>query len=571
MPAIPEFQRSRLASSAVGVAPVDTSGQDIANAIGGVAGHIGQDATTIGRINLQKEREAARLLKQERDAVDNAASEITAASEGIKAEGAILDSARTSATLEDYQATATNIAEQGAAGISDQKARSLYSQHTARAMREGGVEFHKVDTQRKLEGIRSDMEGSIEVLGRQTMDAFTDVGMTAEDRLGRLALNTARGAELIATAQRSGALTPESARKASENTADALARSAIFGLMESDPEAVESFIDQVINEGILEPGEKTKFLKEANNLMAAQKRNVELRQAKKRVSLQADLLEQTLDPNKPNPSALDRSIADAAGDISPGFNEKLSEVMAVQGAKVERNDAALELSRSIASLPTTVTSKRARGGRKQVFDTEKISFEQVARLQQQIVEAVASKAITSTQGQNYLKQITPLFNQEAEEVLNEQAERVFGSFLKSPWTTDTIDAWLKDPVTGEVDPTVREAAIVGMQDMFLSRLNEYEASKGRRASSAETTEILSITTEDFQDSMRVEAGEDAKLGTVMNHPRYGLAVAVGYGRGGKILWDNDLKASINESERKRGQSWQSRLEARFATPEKPKK
>lgn len=548
MPAIPEFQRRPLAPLSRTAPPADTTGAELAGIVGGAAQEIGQDAFQLGRLEKQERENQLQRDEAAFKQIDTAAARIEAGKLGVELEGRLDAASRQSATPDEFQSRASGEVDRMVGGISNPRTQGFFSKVAADAMKRNAIAFRKREEERRFVQMKGDLEASVEGLGQQTLSAFQDSSIPVEERLSLLQFHTGQASDLVATAEQAGALGPASADELREESAAALARAATFGLMESEPEEVEGFLARVVDEGVLSIDERTRLLEQANAFQKAKANRLKLAEAQRVSETKADFLTRALEGEAP--TLIERETALAAGDITPKFDRGLEKLLQVkQGAEASNPQQALELETAIASLP----SRLNRRGRRVVEDDAE-AFELLASAYDQVVDAAGSGAITSAKAAGYLKQLTPAFNESSKEVLSRAANEV----LNVQWGQDDISSWIPDEA-GQLE------AIEGFQTMYLSRLNEYEASVGRRAGPNELLVISDTVVQDFQAGMRAADPEsaDIPLGSVVSHPRFGVVKVTGFFKNGRPMLDDDLTAPVDEASRRQGLPWRDRVEQAF--------
>jgi len=443
MAVIPEFQRQRLASSVVGTLGVDTS----ESALLGTLADVAEDV---------EEAEQKRRVKRQD------------ISDSINADSATLQYGQ------DLEKRRRELKEdpdtffKEAMKLRDERLKTLtggaqeaFSSQTLKMIEKQRGEADVEHQKNIVSNSATTLDKSIQNTHKNTYDTFSNAELSFPDQMRTFRENLANIGAM--TTKASGLLTPKVTREVLDKAEKEAVKNAVFGLLDTNPEQVETFLK---SEGVvggreisladpeelarLTPEEiaeipkgvtkfKTKGILTQDEITDIRKQAAD-RIAKKavladKVKLQDQFaLEGELSTNANKGEFLTSREIDILEQENPKMKEffkryrkrKSSPKPVFDGENVK---ASGDLANQFALLGTPKTK---RGKKTFIFD-EKTTFGDIAGFRQDVMEAKEQGIITDAQEATYLKAIAPKFDENIEQLLNEMVKK--GIALKK---TDTL-------------------------------------------------------------------------------------------------------------------------------------
>lgn len=467
---IPETTRRRLASSVVG-----TPGQDLS---------LSRIFATTGEVLGQAEREKAKQ-EQARRVKTQTALDTTSASRGVAGFNSELNRiGRDARTQEEYDTTVKESFQRKLQGFDNDEARAQFSKKASTLMVRKGDQFFNRNEDKKLEIIQVGLNNSVEELAAETEDIFGDPGLTLDDKLLFFASNLDVAQDTINGAK--DALGAEAHSNFSEETAQTLARTAALSLLETNPEQVDEFLDEINAAGILDKEEISQIKDDAADYEKKIARSREAATKIRQSTVEDDFTNRALDEeNPPSLSEIDSAVLN--GDISESYARKLKAFNKSSRAIFAQDNPATygELQTQFSAITKT---KETRGGRKITVNKD-TSLEQLSLFRQGVLESMEAGEISKETGKLWMNRISPKFNEKIDELLK---------------NINNVDIEIDNAfdMTSRIitDPAELQEANMRLQKDLMQGIDSFERDKGSRASLQEMRGILQGVTKEFVHS-----------------------------------------------------------------------
>lgn len=523
MAAIPEFQRRRLASQRVGTPGVDTSqaaaGRVLGGALAGLSQQILDPLVKQQAVRVQQTRKIQQVSDANRANRDSLAYKNQVRQ--IKVDHAKEGGDQKS--LDDKMNTHRDTFFKDD-DTSDY--RAAFSKKANVHMNRTSEEFFKEQQEAKLIGIRDDLNETLNEGAAFISKAFSD---PQGGLLGMLD-DYAEAVEItgVALAESKGGISAEALSAATKERNKAFATAAVNGLMDSNPESVDLFLDSGIFKELtgdaFSQEEKAEIRKDASDFKARKTKLRKDLQTQNRFDAEGDFSRRIADGESISQTELNQArIKDGQkGGITEAFAKKVTDVQ--KSAKIRRFlgdnvTAFAELQQEASLLGEDLD--------------DDVTFGRIAIFRQRILEAMENKessGITLTTGRKWLKLISPKFNEGMAEVLEEANK------FTMAWR------WFDDEM--ETFPSAEQKAqanLVLTKELML-RIDKQEQQLGRRLTSIDLKDTVDKIQEEFTLATTVRGR--FRLGKIVTSRGGIKARVVGFNADGTPILNKNLRKPV---------------------------
>jgi len=518
--AIPERQQNRLTSQLVGTAGVDTSASRF---FGGVA-RTSQEFTQIE----QKKQLEQRRITARTDALRKKAVVDSRSAMGIVDFNNELDKLKSeSKDINDYSEKAKALLQDKVEGIEDDDLRASFSKTASDLLISKNNKFSKDFKNEDEDEITSNVNAMVNS-GANEISSIYSTQDTLEGKLEDSAFVI--GLTLDTLDKLEGKLGAEATAKAKKSAIDTYLKSAIGGLLDSNPKDIDRFINEAVKgnkelQGLITPQDLEGISKYAADLVKAREREAKALNLRKQNSVANDWA--TRIANGEQLSEREMAIAVLRGDATAtdaaaARKVKASNKKVFLGDNPETYagmiDEFISLDKTIRTLP------------------EAASLAKIAGFRQKLMESMDAGTMSMTTGQKWMKQITPKFN----ERLGELFDQINKITVVRDWAFDTVEDILpskEEQVTAQVRLT---------NDLF-DAIDKEENRVGRRLDLTE----LKVVTDTVKDNFKLRINSDAGLFRLGELHQVGGKIyrVVGFDTDMTPLLEDDLAAPVKKVEK----------------------
>jgi len=413
---IPEFQRQKLASSAVGIVGADTS---VARAVSG----LGRTVTAIGNQQVQQERQQAQQDLKQSARRSQAESRSRVNLSEVQFRRRLAQLGADSQSQEDYNTGQDELFQEFTAEMSDED-RAAFNTVATDAMIRKGDQFSKVNENRKLNNLKANIDAADDEAALEAAEIFSFPDSEIDVGTKLIMFSDVVADRMEALEDHTDDLTGAGVREAQKGAIAKITTGVLEELMETDPEAVPEFLDVIKDTGAFNTEEMGDIRDQAAKMAEAQKKQAKLfgmRQGFSRAQQWSAL------PAGKYPSSQDISQAQLNGEVTAGEAKAMRDLKASSN-RTFLGDNPTDLVGLTASIQQALTLEKRKGevggffSPGSFFDTKEEEalekdlearfYAATALSRQKILESMESGGVSESTGNKLLKSLGSAFTED---------------------------------------------------------------------------------------------------------------------------------------------------------------
>ncbi len=516
---IPEVTRRKLASAQVGVVRADPS---LSRALSGA----GRELVRRGGQQVQREQTQIKQLQAQQAQTQSALDTVTASSGIAKFNSELNVIGRDAQSQGEYDKAVQEALNRNSGDFTSDDARARFGTKAAALMTRKADSFFKRNENRKIEGVQTGLNDTVEGLSEEIDDVFSDPDIPVADKLAIFADNIDIANDTISGAK--DALSPEALKAFRGESAQALTRAAVLALMESDPDGVESFLSLIDAGDILDKEEISDIRKQATGMAESKKKLRKTLTTRAQNTTGQDWAQRTAKGNPPTENEINAAI----------WNGTATE----KDARAVRKLKASKRKVFIGDNPRTVTgllnqysllakSLIDEGVDEDGGDLEPLLMAKVSGFRQKVMESMEAGTLSLPTGKKWLNRMEPIFQGGVTSLVKRVGVEQ-SAFL---WGTTFVELITK--------PEDKEIATATFMNELMDRIDKGEQKAGAQLESTDIKEIMDKLVDDFTLKLNPNAGT-FKLGDIRDIGGQKFKI-VAKTLAGDALYDDDLNAPIS--------------------------
>jgi len=483
MPAIPEFQRRRLASSVVGTPGVSTAGAALGEAVAGFGSGLAKGAFGELAAIQQAQDTQARRIKEVSSGNRAIRQSLAFRNQGQALQKSIL---KTGGTQKDLDSGLNDLRDNFLSEDEDPVFQRNFSKEANGHIKGISGSFFRGNQKKQLRGIVDDMNGTADEAAKMVSDEFADPDSDIFSRAFIMDMATKKTDEMIAKNQ--GQLSSEELAKFRKEKDNALVQAAVNSLIEHFPGEVDDFLDSeeagllALDQDISDE-DKTAIRKEAADFMAKKRKVAEEAARRSEAEAEGEMLDRMVDGDTPSLTEIAQSeLREGKGGISKGFATALRKLKkSTKSKKLGNNPKSyLELNTQLRNLAKAKKTQKVSEATVDAFILERVSL-----LRQNLLEAQAAGTVSKKEADAINKIIGPGFT-----ALTTELVRRLNVYDKGSEMADDLPK-LFFTEAGDI-----EKATMDFQTDLLERINDAE-DKGESLSVSGVREIVNDLKNEF--------------------------------------------------------------------------
>lgn len=515
---IPERQQRKLASQRTQTLGVDVSRVGLFGDLAKASSAFAKEAR---KEDLATQKAQANQTALRRGALVDSRSAI----EIVNLNNDLDDIKRGSKDIRDYNEKASALLKDRVDGIEDDDLRATFSQDASKLFINKNAKFSKDFRGEELGEIETNLNSTKDRYAQAIVDLFSNkTEGAAQDIKGKIdTFKFLAGMFKDSSDKFKEALGDSSLTEFQQGSAVEFVRSAVDGLLETNPEDVETFLNSEGVSDILPPDEVRKLKKDASSLRQARQKDANFQRKVVQSATATQFFKDTAEGRAPSPTVLNFNVAE--GTLTKEDAEKIRKYETSINKKEFLGDNPKTYSELLTSFGSITVEKDG----KREF-SEEASLEKLSLFRQQIMESMETGDLTKATGRSWLKLIEPKFNEGIKETLENIGNVNIVSEIWGGTTSLFTDIDDQDQLTLE------------LQNTFMQEIDEAENELGRRITPLEMSGIVDNIKENFTfkknvSRMQFTAGRTIELEGI----RYKV---VGHAEDGMPLLDTNLNAPL---------------------------
>lgn len=517
---IPERQRRKLASQQVGTPGLDLSSARLAGQLAGTSEAFAKEAR---KESLAKRKVEAKQTALRKGALIDSRSAIGL----VDLNNDLDDLKRGSKDIRDYNEKAGALLQERIDDIEDDELRASFSSDASRLLKNKNTKFSKDFRNEELDEIKSNLDSTTDRFAQSIGDLFSNkTEGAAKDLPGKIdTFNFLVEMFTDSSNKFKDALGSASLADFKQKAATEFARSAIDGLMETNPEDVDKFLDSSGVSELLPPDEVRAIKTEASKLRQARQRDSDFQRKVLQSSTATNFFKDTAEGRAPSPTVLNFSVAE--GTLTKEDADSIRKYESSLKKKEFLGDNPKTYSGLLTSYGAITVDKR---GKRKVSD--EATLESLSIFRQQVMESMQTGDISRATGKKWLAMIGPKFDEEVTKTLDNIGNV---NIVSGTWEGITSLFSNKDDKT-KLELTVE------LQNDLMQMIDEQEDLLGKRLNIREMSGIVEDLKINFTFKNN-KARIDFPAGRVITIEDIRYKV-VGHAEDGMPLLDPNLSAPL---------------------------
>lgn len=467
---IPEVSRGRLASSVVGTPGIDRS-------------------TEAAFQTLAQVSEREFVAQRAQDAkIQQANDTVNANVRAVNFDNKIERLSREDLTPEEYTKRAGELFTKTLGDIKSPRERSFFSTKGSELLRRKNDAVFKRDQNRKIQNIQTGVNSAIDQSAAGIADIFSDPEEDPADKL----LELSSKMELIGTLveESKGSFSAKAIEDIKKEFPETLARAAVQGLMDSNPEQIEGLLDSLKDSNIFTPDQISQFRKDADQFIKRKNQLAKSAGLKIQFGLEGSWASDAAKGEFRSESEIEQAILNK--DISVSFGTAYK--------RRKKSDRAIFDGQNVRSSAELVTKfvelgapKTGKGKRTFTFN-EEVTFEDISLFRQNVMEAREVGNISASDEARYLRLVEPKFQENVQALMEDLA--------KKSATLDNAQSIAKVATSEEN----RDALTTTFTAELLDRIDIEENQTGQRLSNERHKELSKKIMDDILVGFQINRG-----------------------------------------------------------------